>query len=128
MGFDYRAIYQLPGEGSIDLGESPSRAIEEPLCIFMIRNGVDYGSVKVDENVITELETFLDTVKDEINNVHESIDEMDYSFKRFTAEGRTAACHQDKLLFNLHDFLSRVVQAARTANRYPGHQVVIHYS
>ena len=127
MGFDYRAIYQLPGEGSIDLGESPSRAIKEPLCIFM-KNGVDYGSLKVDENVITELETFLDTVTDELKVLEESIDEMDYSFKRFTAEGRTAACRQDKLLFNLHDFLIRVVQAARTANRYPGHQVVIHYS
>jgi len=127
MGFDYRAIYQLPGEGSIDLGESPSRTIQEALCIFM-KNGVDYGSLKVDENVITELETFLDTVTDELKALEESIDEMDYGFQRFTAEGRTTACRQDNLLFNLHDFLIRVVQAARTANRYPGHQVVIHYS
>ena len=44
MGFDYRAIYQLPGEGSIDLGESPSRTIKDALCIFM-KNGVDYGSL-----------------------------------------------------------------------------------
>ena len=127
MGFDYRAIYQLPGKGSIDLGESPSRTIKDALCIFM-ENGVDYGSLKVDENVITELETFLDTVTDELKALEESIDEMDYGFQRFTAEGRTTACRQDNLLFNLHDFLIRVVQAARTANRYPGHQVVIHYS
>jgi len=127
MGFDYRAIYQLPGEGSIDLGESPSRTIQEALCTFM-EKGVDYGSLKVDENVITELETFLDTVTDELKAFEESIDEMDYGFQRFTAEGRTTACRQDNLLFNLHDFLIRVVQAARTANRYPGHQVVIHYS
>ena len=127
MGFDYRAIYQLPGDGSIDLGESPSRAIKEPLCIFM-KNGVDYGNLKVDENVITELEAYLDTVTDELKALEESIDEMDYGFQRFTAEGRTTACRQDNLLFNLHDFLIRVVQAARTANRYPGHQVVIHYS
>jgi len=126
MGFDYRAIYQLPGEGSIDLGESPSRVIKEPLCIFM-KNGVDYGSVKVDENVITELEAYLDTVTDELKALEESIDEMDYGFQRFTAEGRTIACRQDNLLY-FHDFLIRVVQAARTANRYPGHQVVIHYS
>ena len=135
MGFDYRAIYQLPGDGSIDLGESPSRTIQEALCTFM-EKGVDYGSLKVDENVITELETFLDTVIDELKVLEESIDEgegplrllMDYGFQRFTAEGRTTACRQDNLLFNLHDFLIRVVQAARTANRYPGHQVVIHYS
>ena len=127
MGFDYRAIYQLPGEGSIDLGESPSRIIKDALCIFM-ENGVDYGSLKVDENVITELEAYLDTVTDELKALEESIDEMDYGFQRFTAEGRTTACRQDNLLFNLHDFLIRVVQAARTANRYPGHQVVIHYS
>jgi len=127
MGFDYRAIYQLPGDGSIDLGESPSRTIQEALCTFM-EKGVDYGSLKVDENVITELETFLDTVTDELKAFEESIDEMDYGFQRFTAEGRTTACRQDNLLFNLHDFLIRVVQAARTANRYPGHQVVIHYS
>ena len=143
MGFDYRAIYQLPGEGSIDLGESPSRTIQEALCTFM-EKGVDYGSLKVDENVITELEAYLDTVTDELKALEKSIDEMDYNFKRFTAEGRTAACRQDNLLLirkmkrrykqpmtfhlNLHDFLIRVVQAARTANRYPGHQVVIHYS
>ena len=126
MGFDYRAIYQLPGDGSIDLGESPSRSIQEALCTFM-EKGVDYGSLKVDENVITELEAYLDTVTDEFKALEESIDEMDYGFQRFTAEGRTIACHQDNLLY-LHDFLSRVVQAARTANRYPGHQVVIHYS
>ena len=128
MGFDYRAIYQLPGEGSIDLGESPSRAIKEPLCIFM-KNGVDYGSLKVDENVITELEAYLDTVTDELKALEESIDKMDYGAKIDAYhEGRVAACRQDNLLFNLHDFLIRVVQAARTANRYPGHQVVIHYS
>ena len=126
MGFDYRAIYQLPGEGSIDLGESPSRTIQEALCTFM-EKGVDYGSLKVDENVITELEAYLDTVTDEFKALEESIDEMDYGFQRFTAEGRTIACRQDNLLY-FHDFLIRVVQAARTANRYPGHQVVIHYS
>jgi regulator of sigma D len=126
MGFDYRAIYQLPGEGSIDLGESPSRTIQEALCTFM-EKGVDYGSLKVDENVITELEAYLDTVTDELKALEESIDEMDYGFQRFTAEGRTIACRQDNLLY-FHDFLIRVVQAARTANRYPGHQVVIHYS
>ena len=128
MGFDYRAIYQLPGAGSIDLGGSPSRAIKESLVPFM-ENGVDFGSVKVDENVITALEIYFDQVKDEINDIHESIYKMDNeAYVGNYGEDRVAATHQSEVLSNLHDFLWRVIGAAQTANRYPGHEVEISYS
>ena len=128
MGFDYRAIYRLPGEGIIDLGESPSRAIKESLVPFM-ENGVDYGSMKVDEDVIIALEIYSDQVKDEINDIHESIDKMDNDvYVGNYGKDRVAATREMALLSNLYVFLWRVIGAAQTVKRYPGHRVMIHYS